>query len=74
MGLVETGHVRTEDRDGTRIYSLTEAGQRTVAAQRSNTRWIILAVHGVYAFVMKAPEEIMIERERREVSTSTGRA
>jgi hypothetical protein len=35
---------------------------------------ILLAVHGVYAFVMKTPEEIMIERERREVSTSTGRA
>jgi hypothetical protein len=28
----------------------------------------------IYAFVMKTPEEIMIERERREVSTSTGRA
>ena len=26
---------------------------------------IILAVHGVYAFVMKTPEEIMIEREAR---------
>ena len=26
---------------------------------------ILLAVHGVYAFVMKTPEEIMIERERR---------
>jgi hypothetical protein len=36
--------------------------------------WILLAVHWVYAFVMKTPEEIMIERERREVSTSTGRA
>ena len=35
---------------------------------------ILLVVHGVYAFVMKTPEEIMIERERREVSTSTGRA
>jgi hypothetical protein len=35
---------------------------------------MILAVHGVYAFVMRTPEEIMIERERREVSTSTGRA
>ena len=35
---------------------------------------MILAVQGVYAFVMKTPEEIMIERERREVSTSTGRA
>ena len=35
---------------------------------------MILAVHGVYAFVMKTPEEIMIERERRESPTSTGRA
>ena len=26
---------------------------------------IIVAVHGVYAFVMKTPEEIMIERELR---------
>jgi hypothetical protein len=26
---------------------------------------IILAVHGAYAFVMKTPEEIMIERETR---------
>jgi hypothetical protein len=26
---------------------------------------MILAVHGVYAFVMKTPEEIMIERELR---------
>ena len=35
---------------------------------------IFLAAHGVHAFVMKTPEEIMIEREQREVSTSTGRA
>jgi predicted membrane channel-forming protein YqfA (hemolysin III family) len=35
---------------------------------------ILLTVHGVYAFVMKTPEEIMIERERRQVATSTGRA
>ena len=26
---------------------------------------MILAVHGVYVFVMKTPEEIMIEREAR---------
>jgi hypothetical protein len=26
---------------------------------------MIVAVHGVYAFVMKTPEEIMIERELR---------
>jgi predicted membrane channel-forming protein YqfA (hemolysin III family) len=28
---------------------------------------MILAVHGVYAFVMKTPEEIMIERRSRRV-------
>jgi hypothetical protein len=27
---------------------------------------MILAVHGVYAFVMKTPEKIMIERAARE--------
>ena len=27
---------------------------------------IFLAAHAVYAFVIKTPEEIMIERERRE--------
>ena len=31
---------------------------------------MILAVHGVYAFVMKTPEEIMIERERRGAERS----
>jgi DNA-binding PadR family transcriptional regulator len=41
LALVEMGHVRTADRDGTRIYSLTEAGQRA-AAERSNTRWASL--------------------------------
>jgi 2TM domain-containing protein len=30
---------------------------------------VILAVHGVYAFVMKTPEEIMIERAAREQRT-----
>jgi hypothetical protein len=29
----------------------------------------ILAVHGVYAFVMRTPEEIMIERATREQRT-----
>ena len=31
---------------------------------------ILLAVHGVYAFVMKTPEEIMIEREGRAAERS----
>src|SRR5688500_16542326 len=42
LALVETGHVGTADRDGTRIYSLTEAGQRAAAAQRTDTRWASL--------------------------------
>jgi hypothetical protein len=29
---------------------------------------IVLAVHGIYAFVMKTPEEIMIERAARAVA------
>jgi hypothetical protein len=39
LALLETGHARTADRDGSRIYSLTEAGQRAATAERSNTRW-----------------------------------
>jgi DNA-binding PadR family transcriptional regulator len=27
IALVETGHVKTADRDGTRVYSLTETGR-----------------------------------------------
>jgi 2TM domain-containing protein len=33
---------------------------------------IILAAHAVYAFVIKTPEEIMIERERREGGGAPG--
>jgi hypothetical protein len=39
---VETGHVRTADREGTRVYSLTAAGRRVADAQRSSTRWASL--------------------------------
>jgi DNA-binding PadR family transcriptional regulator len=42
LALVETGHVRTADRDGTRVYSLTPAGRRIADAQRSSTRWASL--------------------------------
>ncbi len=42
LALVETGHVRAEDRDGTRIYSLTKEGRRVAAAQRSSSRWASL--------------------------------
>jgi 2TM domain-containing protein len=33
---------------------------------------IFLAAHAVYAFVIKTPEEIMIDRERREEGGSPG--
>jgi DNA-binding PadR family transcriptional regulator len=42
LALVETGHVRAADRDGTRIYSLTKEGRRVAAAQRSSSRWASL--------------------------------
>jgi DNA-binding PadR family transcriptional regulator len=42
LALVETGHVRTADRDGAHVYSLTQAGHRAAAAQRSNTQWASL--------------------------------
>jgi predicted membrane channel-forming protein YqfA (hemolysin III family) len=32
---------------------------------------MLLAVHGVYAFVMKTPEEIMIERAARSATSMT---
>lgn len=43
LALVETGHVLTTDRDGTRVYTLTDEGRRVAATQRSSTRWASLA-------------------------------
>jgi DNA-binding PadR family transcriptional regulator len=42
LALVETGHVRAVDHDGTRIYSLTKEGRRAAATQRSSSRWASL--------------------------------
>lgn len=42
LALVETGHIRAADHDGTRIYSLTEEGRRVAATQRSSSRWASL--------------------------------
>jgi DNA-binding PadR family transcriptional regulator len=39
LALVESGYVRTADRDGTRVYSLTDTGERAADAQRSSSRW-----------------------------------
>jgi DNA-binding PadR family transcriptional regulator len=43
LTLVETGYVRVEERDGTRIYSLTEAGRRAAASAGSASRWASLS-------------------------------
>jgi DNA-binding PadR family transcriptional regulator len=43
LALVESGHVRTGDHDGTRVYSLTESGERAAEAQRSSSRWASLS-------------------------------
>jgi DNA-binding PadR family transcriptional regulator len=39
IALVETGHVQTSDRDGTRVYSLTASGRRAAVDLSSASRW-----------------------------------
>lgn len=49
IALVESGHVRAIDRDGTRVYSLTDSGIRAAQAQSVAGRWASLsarAEHG----------------------------
>jgi DNA-binding PadR family transcriptional regulator len=43
IALVETGHVQTADRDGTRVYSLTESGRLAAEAQSTASRWASLS-------------------------------
>jgi DNA-binding PadR family transcriptional regulator len=42
LALVDTGHVRAKNHDGTRVYSLTKEGRRIAATQRSSSRWASL--------------------------------
>jgi DNA-binding PadR family transcriptional regulator len=42
LALVDTGHVKTTRRDGTRMYSLSKEGRRAAEGLRSNTRWASL--------------------------------
>ena len=42
LALVDTGHVRTKNHDGTRLYSLTKDGRRAAEALGSTTRWASL--------------------------------
>ncbi len=42
LGLVESGHLRTADRDGTRVYSLTAAGRRAAESASAESRWASL--------------------------------
>ncbi len=39
LGLVESGHVETLDRDGTRMYVLTETGREAVRSAAAESRW-----------------------------------
>lgn len=43
LALVEMGYVQTEEREGTRVYSLTEAGRRAAQNSGSASRWASLA-------------------------------
>jgi DNA-binding PadR family transcriptional regulator len=42
LALVDTGHIRTKNHDGTRLYSLTNEGRRVAETQRSSSRWASL--------------------------------
>jgi DNA-binding PadR family transcriptional regulator len=43
LALVDIGYVETTDRDGTRIYTLTEAGRHAAESNTSASRWASLA-------------------------------
>ena len=43
IALVETGHVETADRDGMRVYSLTEMGRVAAEGLSSARRWASLS-------------------------------
>jgi DNA-binding PadR family transcriptional regulator len=42
MALVESGHIRFEDRDDLRVYELTDTGRRAAAASSWGNRWSAL--------------------------------
>jgi DNA-binding PadR family transcriptional regulator len=42
LALVEIGYVETNERDGTRIYALTEAGRQAARNSSSASRWASL--------------------------------
>jgi DNA-binding PadR family transcriptional regulator len=42
VALVETGHVRTFEQEGVRMYALTETGRRAAEAAGSASRWASL--------------------------------
>jgi DNA-binding PadR family transcriptional regulator len=42
LALVETGHVETSEREGSRVYTLTEAGRQAAASLSSARRWTLL--------------------------------
>ncbi len=43
LALVEMGYVQTTEKDGMRIYSLTEAGRRAAESSISASRWASLS-------------------------------
>lgn len=43
LALEEMGYVQTTEKDGTRVYSLTEAGHRAAEKSSSESRWASLS-------------------------------
>lgn len=42
VALVESGHIQATERDGTRLYSLTESGRKAAESASSASRWTTL--------------------------------
>jgi DNA-binding PadR family transcriptional regulator len=43
VALVESGHIETTEREGSRLYSLTERGRKAAASAGSSSRWSTLS-------------------------------
>jgi len=83
LALGETGHIDTEEVDGTRIYRLTPAGQDAAAGSTSAERWASLAARAEsstdqvavgtllddFASRSKIRRRLVDESQRREIES-----
>lgn len=88
LALVETGHVRTEEVDGTRIYRLTDVGRSAAQKTSSAGRWASLAARAEagedrvavgpllddFASRLPVRRRLAGEAQRQEIESILGRA